>query len=431
VNRIVRRYGALFGQRYPQTAPGVTRTLRLLAACRTPALGGHITRCNHCHDVTYHYHSCGDRHCPQCGGTKRALWLAQRQAELLPVPYFHVVFTLPHQLSALALGNRRILYQLLFDAAAQTLLEVAADPKHLGAQVGVLAVFHTWGQQLEHHPHVHCVVPGGGLSPDGGRWVGCRPNFFLPVKVLSRVFRGKYLAGLRQARGRGALQFAGSTAALAEPAAWQTFVDTLYGLDWVVYAKEPFGGPAQVLKYLTQYTHRVALSNRRLVRLTDDQVTFTYKDYADGCARKEMTLAAIEFVRRFALHIVPGRWVRIRHYGLLAHRDRHQRLAHCRALLATDAPPAPLPEPTSEPPALPTAERWRVPLLLTALVLVLPEVTALPPAQAAAGVAALVTPWATPDWFCPRCGRGERVTLWRAERPSAPELAQGTVFDSS
>ena len=340
-------------KRWPQ-CPHVRQTLRDLALCRTPALGGHVTQCDHCGEVRYHYHSCGNRSCPQCGGSKRAAWLAKCQADLLPVPYFHVVFTLPHELSALVLGNRELLYRLLFDSAKETLLEVAADPKHLGARIGVLMVLHTWGQKLEHHPHVHCVVPGGGLAipakssgstatvPDdqAPRWVSCRPNWFLSVQVLGEVFRGKYLAAVRAAYQAGQLQFAGSTLPLASPAAWATSIRALYQKDWVVYAKEPFGGPEQVLKYLTGYTHRVALSNHRLVKLEDGRVTFLWKDYADGCRRKEMTLEAVEFVRRFALHIIPKGLVRIRQYGLLAHRDRGERLALCRSLLAAGAGPS-------------------------------------------------------------------------------------------
>ena len=317
----MRQYGAEFLKRWPQ-CPHVRQTLRDLALCRTAALGGHVTRCDHCAEVRYHYHSCGNRSCPQCGGSKRAAWLAKCQADLLPVPYFHVVFTLPHELSALALGNRELLYRLLFDSAKETLLEVAADPVHLGARIGVLMVLHTWGQQLEHHPHVHCVVPGGGLAvpaktsgnvaTDPGdqapRWVSCRPSWFLPVKVLSPVFRGKYLAALRAAYQAGQLQFAGSTLPLKSPAAWGALIRALYKKDWVVYAKEPFGGPEQVLKYLTGYTHRVALSNHRLVKLLDDQVTFTWKDYVDGCRRKEMTLDAVEFVRRLRCISYPRGW---------------------------------------------------------------------------------------------------------------------------
>jgi hypothetical protein len=255
LGQLVRQYGAEFLKRWPQ-CPHVRQTLGDLALCRTPALGGHVTQCDHCGEVRYHYHSCGNRSCPQCGGSKRAAWLAKCQADLLPVPYFHVVFTLPHELGALALGNRELLYRLLFGGAKETLPEVAADPKHLGARIGVLMVLHTWGQKLEHHPHVHCVVPGGGLAgtaktsanaatvPDDQltRWVSCRPNWFLSVRVLGRVFRGKYLAALRAAHQAGQLQFAGSTSPLASPAAWGTLIRALYQKDWVVYVKEPFDG---------------------------------------------------------------------------------------------------------------------------------------------------------------------------------------------
>jgi Putative transposase/Transposase zinc-binding domain len=441
VGSILRRYGAAFAQQYPQTAAGVVRTLRLLAACRTAALGGHVDRCTHCGEVTYHYHSCGNRHCPQCGGSKRAIWLEQRRAELLPVPYFHVVFTLPHQLSALVLGNRRLLYGLLFEAAAQTLRAVAANPEHLGADIGVLAVLHTWGQQLEHHPHVHCVVPGGGRSADGSRWVACRPNFLLPVNVLGQVFRGKYLAGLRRAQAQGELQWGGSTQALAEPSAWRALLRTLYGLKWVVYAKKPFGGPEQVLKYLTRYTHRVAIGNRRLVRLADDQVTFGWKDYADGCRPKELTLAAVEFVRRFSLHIVPRGLVRIRHYGLLAHRDRRQRLDQCRALLAASAAAGTGPATAEEalgsaPSAAATASpwsatRWRLPLLLAVVLWELSQASRLPAAVVAAGIRSVVQPWAPPAGLCPSCGQGWQQPVWSAERPTAAELERRGTWDSS
>ena len=360
----MRQYGAEFLERWPQ-CPHVRQTLQDLALCRTPALGGHVTQCDHCGEVRYHYHSCGNRSCPQCGGSKRAAWLAKCQADLLPVPYFHVVFTLPHELSALVLGNRELLYRLLFDSAKETLLEVAADPKHLGARIGVLMVLHTWGQKLEHHPHVHCVVPGGGLAvpaKTSGKRRDCpwRPGTTLGVLPAQLVLAGpgagrglprQVPGGLGAAHQAGQLQFAGSTLPLASPAAWRTSIRALYQKKWVVYAKEPFGGPEQVLKYLTGYTHRVALSNHRLVKLQDDQVTFTWKDYADGCRRKEMTLDAVEFVRRFALHIIPKGLVRIRQYGLLAHRDRGERLALCRSLLAAAAGPSPALQTESPPPS--------------------------------------------------------------------------------
>jgi hypothetical protein len=399
---ILRQHGAAFVREFRQTPLGVQRVLARLAACRTSALGGHVTECCHCGDVRYRYHSCGERHCPACGGSKRAAWLERRRAELLEVPYFHVVFTLPHQLSALVLGNPRLLYPLLMRTAAQTLLDVAADPKHLGARLGVLAVLHTWGQQLEHHPHVHAVVPGGGLAPDGQRWLACRPNFLLPVKVLGKVFRGKYLEGLRQAYDAGALQLGGSTAALAEPTAFAALLHELYRTSWVVYAKQPFGrDPELVLKYLARYTHRVALSNSRLVRVSKDAVTFTYKDYADGCRSKEMTLPALEFVRRFAMHVVPGRLVRIRQYGLLANRGRGARLAQCRRLLPSVAPSA----------AAPSRQRdYRWLIIMTMLLATATQ----------AELAQLSEPWPNVP-ACDICGSALR-TLWQAPRPGSHKL---------
>ena len=461
----MRQYGAGFLKRWPP-CPQVRQTLRDLALCRTPALGGHVAQCDHCGAVRYHDHSCGNRSCPQCGGTKRAAWLARCQADLLPVPYFHVVFTLPHELSALALGNRELLYRLLFDSAKETLLEVAADPKHLGARIGVLMVLHTWGQKLDHHPHVHCVVPGGGLAivektagatatalgAAAPRWVSCRPNWFLPVKVLGRVFRGKYLAALRAAYQAGQLQFAGSTLPLAEPAAWATLVRALYQKEWVVYAKEPFGGPEQVLMYLTGYTHRVALSNHRLVKLQDDRVTFTWKDYADGCRRKQLTLDAVEFVRRFALHIVPKGLVRIRHYGLLAHRDRGERLALCRSLLAAEAEPVPAAETASAPPPaggecrdgapspsgagpipsrvepLPTSSsRIAVCVLAVLVSLVVGSADLGSFAASPTGEPAAVP---VPD-RCPDCGVGRLQTIWQGGRPGRIERQRIPILDSS
>jgi putative transposase len=259
----------------------------------------------------------------------------------LPVPYFHVVFTLPHAMAPLAWANQRLVYDILFRAAADTLLEIAADPKHLGAKIGVLAVLHTWGQNLSHHPHVHCVVPGGGLSPDGARWIACRDNFFLPVKVLSRVFRGKFLARLHQEYQRDALVLPGESARLAAPRTFQTWLSEAYRTDWVVYAKPPFGGPEQVLKYLARYTHRVAISNDRLLDMKDGQVTFRYKNYREGQRWQTMRLAATEFLRRFLTHVVPQRFVRIRHFGLLANRHRQAHLERCRGLLAAATKPPP------------------------------------------------------------------------------------------
>jgi Putative transposase/Transposase zinc-binding domain len=283
------------------------------------------------------YNSCGNRHCPKCYGTAAARWTEAQAADLLDVPYFHVVFTLPMALDPIALANPREVYGLLMRAAAETLIEVAADPRHLGAEVGVLAVLHTWGQDLELHPHVHCVVPGGGPSPDGTRWVGSRPGFFLPVRVLSRVFRGKFLAGLRAAFAAGRVRLASEPDASAGRKEFERRVSEAVRTDWVVYAKEPFGGPEVVLKYLARYTHRAAISNHRLVEVKGGQVRFRWKDYAHGSRWRTMTLSAVEFVRRFVMHVLPSGFVRIRHYGILANRHRREKLALCRELLGAVA----------------------------------------------------------------------------------------------
>ncbi len=323
--------------------------LRSLAACRTAVLGGHLEECGECGHRRPAYNSCGNRHCPKCQAAARAAWLDAQRANLLPVPYFHVVFTLPDHLSPLALQNKEVLYDLLFKAAAETLQEVAATPKHLGAEVGFLAVLHTWGQNLLHHPHLHCVVPGGGLSPDGSRWIGChKEDFFVPVKVLSAVFRGKFLDDLKRAFAENKLSFHGRLTELAQPEAFQRLLSACYGTKWVVYAKPPFGGPEQVLKYLARYTHRVAISNRRLISLENGLVTFRWKNYAAGNEQQTMTLTAVEFLRRFLLHLVPSHFVRIRHYGFLANRHRAKKLARCRELLGvrvSEIPTEPLPEP--------------------------------------------------------------------------------------
>jgi putative transposase/transposase-like zinc-binding protein len=313
------------------------RVLRDLIQCRSAALGGHVEQCTQCSHQQIAYNSCRNRHCPKCQAAARKEWTQQRAAELLPVEYFHVVFTLPEQLSSLALQNKRMVYGLLFRAASQTLLEIAADPKRLGATIGFLSVLHTWGQALQHHPHLHCVIPGGGLSPDRSRWVSCRKGFFLPVKVLSRLFRGKFVAYLREANEQRRLVFHGQSKHLAEDHHFASLLNEVSKLEWVVYAKPPFGGPVQVLKYLARYTHRVAISNQRLVALSEGVVTFRWKDYADGNAVKEMTLDVREFTRRFLLHILPRAFVRIRHYGLLANRCRSERLECCRKLLTSSA----------------------------------------------------------------------------------------------
>ena len=328
------------------------RALCDIAACRTAALGGHVEECDRCGHQRIAYNSCRNRHCPKCQATAAAHWMEAREAELLPVEYYHVVFTLPAALGPIALQNPREVYGLLFRAAAETLQQIAADPEHLGAEIGFLAVLHTWGQNLQHHPHVHCVVPGGGLSPDGSRWIACRPGFFLPVRVLSRVFRGKFLAMLGHAFERGDLSFHGKLEVLADPGEFQRRLTASAQTEWVVYAKPPFGGPEQVLKYLACYTHRVAISNRRLVALEDDEVKFHWKDYAHGGGERTMTLEAPEFIRRFLLHVLPSGFVRIRHYGFLANRIGREKLALCRELLGVEATPVPVaPEPAIEPKA--------------------------------------------------------------------------------
>jgi hypothetical protein len=315
-----------------------------LAACRTTALGGHVDACAGCGFTRISYNSCRDRHCPKCQAGKRAAWLETRLQRLLPIGYFHVVFTLPEQLQPLVLHNQRRLYQLLFQAASATLLTLSADPHRLGAQIGVTAILHTWGQQLRFHPHLHCVVTGGGLSLDGQRWVPGRRRYFLPVKVLGKLFRGKFLAALKTLYQQGHLTLTGSVTYLNDSQAFQQLLDALYGRKWVVYAKRPFGGPVQVFRYLGRYSHRVAIANSRLVSLDDKQVTFHWKDYADGHQTKLLSLSAEEFLRRFLLHVLPKGFVRIRHYGLLASINVASKLARCRQLLGEEtqsmSPPA-------------------------------------------------------------------------------------------
>jgi len=307
--------------------------MRAITQCRTGTLGGHVQACDHCGERQISYNSCRNRHCPKCQGSQTAQWLEAQQPHLLPVPYFHVVFTLPQLLAPLALRNPRVVYGLLFQAASRTLLEVAANPRHLGATIGFLAVLHTWGQNLHHHPHLHCVVPAGGLAPDGSRWVSSSPHFFLPVRVLSRLFRGKFLALLREAFDDGRLRFHGAIEPLANRSAFLGLVSKARRTEWVVYAKRPFGGPATVLKYLARYTHRVAISNHRLQAIEDGRVSFKYKDYARGRRLRTLSLEATEFIRRFLLHALPKGFVRIRRYGLMANIHRDRKLAWCRELL--------------------------------------------------------------------------------------------------
>jgi hypothetical protein len=331
---VVRGYGKQFVETYGKLLDLVhLRVLHALENCRTAVLGGHVEECDRCRHRVISYNSCRNRHCPKCQGAAREKWLADRTAELLPVPYFHVVFTLPQLLAPLALQNKRVVYGILFRAAAQTLLEVAADPKRLGAEIGFLAVLHTWGQNLQHHPHLHCVVPGGGLSPDHSAWIPSRSHFLLPVKVLSRVFRGKFLAFLRTAFRKGRLQLHGRLAALEQKPSFHALLRQAYNCEWVVYTKPPFGGPEQVLRYLSRYTHRVAVSNHRILKVADGNVTFRWRDYAHGNKKKKMTLPACEFLRRFFLHVLPRGFVRIRHFGFLANGHRREFLKTCRRLL--------------------------------------------------------------------------------------------------
>ena len=310
------------------------QALRAIGVCRTPALGGHVDQCDRCGYRKISYCSCRNRHCPKCHERARAQWLEQRAAELLPVEYFHVVFTLPQRLAPLALQNQRLIYGILFRAAAETLTRIAGDPRHLGARIGFLAVLHTWGQNLNHHPHLHCVVPGGGIALDQRRWISCRRQFLFPVKVLSRLFRAKFVAYLKTAFRDGKLGFHGELKSLSQRRNFVEWLSPVAGTEWVVYAKPPFGGPRQVLKYLARYTHRV---DQRLISLENDRVTFRWKNYARGNQPATMTLKAVEFVRRFLLHVLPRGFVKVRHFGLLANRGRRRNLALCRKLLVASS----------------------------------------------------------------------------------------------
>jgi len=340
---VFRRYGAAYRDAHVLTG-GQRRVMRAIEACRTAALGGHLERCDTCGHERPAYNSCADRHCPKCQALAKAAWLEARQAELLDAAYFHVVFTVPEAIAAIAAQNKAVGYGILFRTTAETLRTIAADPQHLGAEIGFLAVLHTWGQTLLHHPHVHCVVPGGGLAPDGQRWIACRPGFFLPVRVLSRLFRRLFLEQLQAAYTHGRLHFAGPLAALQDPTAFAQALAPLRQMEWVVYAKPPFGGPAQVLEYLGRYTHRVAISNNRLLAIEQGQVRFRWRDYKHHDRQKTMTLEAPEFIRRFLLHVLPTGFHRIRHYGFLGTRVRGVKLARCRQVLAMP-PVLPAPAP--------------------------------------------------------------------------------------
>ena len=322
------------------------KVLVAIERCRTVALGGHLDQCSACGHRAISYNSCRDRHCPKCQGQARDRWLAARRAELLATPYAHVVFTLPHQLAPLALQNKPLIYGLLFRCSAQTLIEIAADPKYLGGEIGFFSVLHTWNQKLQHHPHVHCVVPAGGLSHDHAHWVPARhPRFFLPEAALGKLFRGKFLDALQQAHTAGQLQFHGLLRGLAQPKLFRSLIGQLYALHWVAYCKPPFGGPDQVLRYLGAYTHRVAISNHRLVSFVDDKVTFCWRDSAHKNKKRLLTLSADEFLRRFLLHVLPRGFIRIRHFGFLAARRRGILLPLCKQVLSAESPPTPHPTP--------------------------------------------------------------------------------------
>jgi ribosomal protein L37AE/L43A len=403
VAEVIRSCRDAFLERYGTSlAPEQRRALDDLTACRTAALGGHVLECPQCGHREVSYNSCGNRHCPKCQATAAARWLEAQAADLLETPYFHVVFTLPGALGPVALGNPRVVYGLLMRAAAQTLLEVAANPKHLGAEVGVLAVLHTWGQNLTLHPHVHCVVTGGGLSLDGSRWVAGRDDFFLPVRVLSRVFRGKFLSGLRAAFRRGRLRLPGVWPPPDRSDRFDALLSEVVRTEWVVYAKPPWGGPATVLKYLARYTHKAAISNHRLVDLADGRVRFRWKDYARGGRPGILTLDSVEFVRRFLMHVLPTGFVRVRHYGLLANRSRREKLARCRELLGLAVTPQADMAPTAPEPITPPVQETTV----------------------------------TPTRVCPRCGAGRLVVVaefppvvlgWGIATVPEPSLS----FDSS
>jgi hypothetical protein len=324
------------------------KVMSAIERCRTAALGGHVARCEDCTHTVIAYNSCRNRHCPKCQGAAAKEWLLERRADLLPVAYFHVVFTLPAAIADIAYQNKAAIYDILFTASAETMIAIAADPKHLGARIGITAVLHTWGSAMTHHPHVHMIVPGGGISVDGSRWVSCRPNFFLPVQVLSRLFRRLFLAKLRAAHQAGRLKFFGVHAHLDDARAFTAFLAPLRKAEWVVYAKKPFGGPQAVLAYLSRYTHRVAISNRRLISVDENGVTFKWKDYRiEGHARyKTMTLPPHDFIRRFLIHVLPRGFHRIRHYGLFANASRATNIARARELLA--APPRSIEPNTAE-----------------------------------------------------------------------------------
>ena len=381
---ILRAQGNRFLDRYEKSFDfQQLKAFRAIQSCRTAALGGHVDACPQCgYQAAISYNSCRNRHCPKCQVQARERWLAAREGELLATTYFHVVFTVPHELNVLALDNPRLFYDLLFNASAQTLLEVAADPKHLGAEIGLISILHTWGQNLLLHPHVHCAIPAGGLSPDHRQWVRPRYPFFLPVKVLSRVFRGRFCAGLKHLYRRKRLRCTGPASTLADPKHFHQLLRRLHRQDWVVYAKPAFGGAVQVLRYLGRYTHRVAISNHRLLAFDSERVTLRWKDYAHGGKQRKMTLLATEFLRRFFLHDQPKGFVRIRHFGCLSKPRRASQLPLCRQLLAMRTPEQPAPPNAGDSPS---------------------------------------------TWHCPRCG----ATMAVVQRLTAAEVSLCSYFDSS
>jgi Putative transposase/Transposase zinc-binding domain len=348
---VFRRYGAAYRlQHGASLSVAQRRVMTAIESCRTAVLGGHLERCDQCGHERNAYNSCANRHCPKCQSLARAEWLENRRSELLETQYFHVVFTLPEQVAPIAYQNKKVVYGILFRATAETLRTIAADPKHLGAEIGFFAVLHSWGQNLLHHPHLHCVVAGGGLSPDGTQWISCRPGFFLPVRVLSRLFRRLFLEYLLTAFDAGNLAFFSSLEPLRERRAFLQHLAPTRETEWVVYAKRPFAGPEQVLDYVGRYTHRVAISNNRLLDIDNEKVTFRYKDYRHDSQQKTMTLDAEEFIRRFLLHVLPDGFQRIRYYGFLGNRYREEKLTRCRELLGM---------PVCEPPALDDTEDYR------------------------------------------------------------------------
>jgi hypothetical protein len=381
---ILRAQGNRFLGRYEKSFDfQQLKVFRAIQRCRTAALGGHLDACPRCgYQAAISYNSCRNRHCPKCQAQARERWLAARQRELLATSYFHAVFTVPHELNVLALDSPRLFYDLLFHASAQTLLEVAANPQHLGAKIGLISILHTWGQNLLLHPHVHCVIPAGGLSPDHGHWIRPRYPFFLSVKILSRVFRGKFCAGLKRLYRRKQLRCAGPASRLADPKHFRQLLRKLHRQDWVVYAKPAFGGPTQVLRYLGRYTHRVAISNHRLLAFDGERVTFRWKDYAHGSKQRKMTLLGTEFLRRFFLHVLPKGFVRIRHFGFLSNPRRTSQLALCRQFLAMD--------PSQPPPCYNAGD-------------------------------------SSSTWHCPRCGTAMAVV----QRLTAVEVSLCGYFDSS